>query len=205
MEKKGDLRRIVVGNCRGQFAGHFLFPCWGCEGVCDSAYDHHNCPYGILKVELHLLHPSFDPTSAPEISRDRMDSICENVQRQHHLRLALVYPPGYASDIMVWYEYYPLVPIFAVETESKHVVQETSNGELHSRDATEWRQSLRRESRDARHFAHVARNLAKRVAELCQAAYKERTYRRLLEAVGVREGERDNNSGKLTYMFNHCI
>lgn len=191
-DESDALRRIVVGRCQGQEQGYFFFPCWGCKGVCDSAYDHHSCPYGILKVQHSILHPSFDTSTVPKTSVDHMNVTGRNVQPEHHLRLALVYPPGYASDIMMWYDYLAPGPVlFVGMDEMNHAEKKMAEGETSSGNAVWWR-SRRAESKHDRNIAHLARDLAKSVAELCQAVYKERTYRRLL-ATNVRE--RDMNAG----------
>lgn len=116
----GHLRRIVVGGCQGQVQGHFFFPCWGCKGVCDSVYEHHNCPYGVLKVEQALLHPSFNQDAFPENPElaYQLGEIWQDINPQYHLRLSLAYSPGYGKKAFTWYETFPAIPVFATETEA---------------------------------------------------------------------------------------
>lgn len=182
------LRRIVVGECLGQVQGHFMFPCWACEGVCDGAYDHHGCPYGIMKVEQALLHPLFNYATVPELPSFtyHINELWRDIPSERHLRLALVYPPGYQSDITTWYQYYPPIAIFTTEVEAQYAHKERLRRGFTTVDHEERMHLLQRESQEERRLAHRALRLAKLVAEACQAVYRERTYRRLLGEMNVR-------------------
>lgn len=183
-----QMHRLVIGKCLGQTRGHFMFPCWACDGVCDSAYDHRLCPYGIMKVDRALLHPNFDQAGVPELPllAFQMNEFWRSIPIDRHLRLALAYPPGYQRDITTWYEFYPPAAVFTTEMEAAYVRAEQRRRGWIIEDDEERERRLREESRVERRLAHHALRLAKVVAEACQAEYMERTYRRFLRAVGVR-------------------
>ncbi|EIM83151.1 uncharacterized protein STEHIDRAFT_114152 [Stereum hirsutum FP-91666 SS1] len=182
-----QLRRVVV-------RGHFMFPCWACDGVCDSAYDHRNCPYGIMKVDPALLHPRFDKAGVPETPffAYQMNEIWQSIPNERHLRLTLAYPPGYQRDITTWYQYYPPTAVFTTEMEAEYVRAEQRRRGWVTEDDGERRHRLIEESREERKLAHRAVRLARLVAETCQAKYMERTYHRFLRSIGIgcEDGER---------------
>lgn len=184
----GCLRRLIVGKCQGQIQGHFVFPCWGCEVICDSAYDHQTCPYGLLKVERDFLHPLFDTDAVPDfpLLGYEINDIWSGIPPDNHLRLALVYPPGYVPDVTTWYERYLPIAVFTVEKEEELIAQERERrGTAGPLSRQGWSRRLWRESAAERRGALLARDLSRRLAELCQAKWAERTYRRMLRSMGV--------------------
>lgn len=188
------LRRIVVGACQGQVKGHFFFACWGCEGARDEPLDHETCAYGVLRVEHKLLHPVFNRASFPEhafFSFD-MDEAWKNIPPQLHLQLAFVYPPGLASDITTWYDYILPIPVFTTEREALQTTQTKARKGFIRLGDGDRRRILDDESRQNRRIAHLTRNLAKDLAELCKAAHTMRTYRRLLTFRGMHTKEGEN-------------
>ncbi|EIM85258.1 uncharacterized protein STEHIDRAFT_157896 [Stereum hirsutum FP-91666 SS1] len=183
-----QMHRVVIGKCLGQVRGHFMFPCWACDGVCDSACDHRLCSYGIMKVDRALLHPLFNQASIPELPllAFQMNEFWRSIPIERHLRLAIAYPPGYQCDMTTWYEFYPPIAVFMTEMEAEYVRAEQRRRGWIVENDRERQQRLMEESRMERRFAHHALRLAKVIAEACQAAYLERTYRHFLRAVGGR-------------------
>ncbi|EIM85260.1 uncharacterized protein STEHIDRAFT_111871 [Stereum hirsutum FP-91666 SS1] len=183
----GLLRKVLVGECEGRIHGHFIFPCWGCRGVCDNAYSHQSCLYGIMKVEQQFLHPSFNHAAVPELSHFtyNINEIWRNIPFDNHLRLALVYPPGYTPDITTWYDHFLPIAVFTTEKEEELVAAENARRGLVSFDHRRQMRNLSKESEAERYTALLARELSRRLAELCQAKYFERVYRRSLRMTGV--------------------
>lgn len=149
----------------------------------ESAREHRDCAYGVVRVKRELLHPDFDISAFPDhpFLFYRMNDCWRNIRPEFHLQLALVYPPGYAPQVSVWYEYIIPIPIFATEKEA-FLTKRSELATLSPAYDIEMRQTLVEESRLGRSVARQARNLAKNTAELCQTIYKCRTYQRMLLA-----------------------
>lgn len=184
----GGLRRLIVGECQGQIQGHFIFPCWGCEGICESMYDHQTCPYGLLKVNRDFLHPSFDTESVLDspFLQYNINYIWSGIPLDNHLRLALIYPPGYVPDVTTWYDRYLPIAVFTIEKQEELIAQDKERwGGFRQISRHGWSVRIWKESAAERHTALLARDLARRLAELCQAKWAERRYRHILQSVGV--------------------
>lgn len=182
------LRRIVVGKCQGRVQGSFFFSCWGCKGIPDNAHDHQDCPYGIVRVDRQLLYPEFNEAAFPDrpFSTYRMKDCWRHIQPDHHLRLALVYPPGYAPKSTTWYEYIIPFPIFTARRELLHAVRDRAvlDSSLIAEDE-ELRRILEAESRLGRRVALQTREYARNIAELCRTLYTCRTHQCRLALRGV--------------------
>lgn len=183
--KDGDdgIRNLVVGRCQGRVGGYFLFTCWGCDGARSGAYEHKRCAYGVIRVDEDALHPTFDQADFPEISSVSrvLDDCWRNIHPDHHLRLALVYPPGYASQTTTWYEYKFPIAVFTTETETQCIARDIDDTD---QDDEYMMNILEQESRLDRDIARQTIAYARNIAELCKSVNSIRTYRKMLATCG---------------------